>query len=556
VRARLRSCPFCKAASYTIVYRGPMATQERERLQAEEQRVIELQIDKQNRDERAYLDRLSSQGIEAPRPSGGDSGPSQSATSPIPIPLGGGSRGASLSASPDASPRATLSDSLLASVRPPPRVPPPPHSQSRIHLAALCNTPSSLATMERYGWQPAFSLPSTPSTPPASSPLACAQPRLATPLDTSAEDEEYNRRWSQAVEAQRRMALEGSASASPPIGPQISHAEASAHLRRPHPGSHDSDTWQADLEELMLLEAIRQSLSDQQGGSGGGVGGDDDGLSPGMADVITSQLAAQIEQSIVRSSASSRGRGSGGDDGGSSSGAPEPMALPPSLSAARLVGREATASSSVEGAGSAPLAPDASDGGAGGRVYSDEEVDEEGEGGYMDGEESAMSDGEDDDDGDYEEDEPGRWDELGRDLTQTQVVPNTDATELRASHGATSNASDEDLELALALSLSLETHTHEARTVTEGAGERAGSRVGSSMRTEPTSAAVDVSGVDSTVVASIAAATISQAVGVASGMAPTRSAEPPSVQLPAPRSSNASRDQEAEEQDSSGLVRV
>ena len=45
--SRHDSCPFCKAANYSITYRGPMASHEREKLQMEEQRVIELQIEKQ-----------------------------------------------------------------------------------------------------------------------------------------------------------------------------------------------------------------------------------------------------------------------------------------------------------------------------------------------------------------------------------------------------------------------------------------------------------------------------------------------------------------------------
>ena len=42
--SKAASCPFCKAAGYTTSYRGPMNAVERERIQREEQRVIEMQI--------------------------------------------------------------------------------------------------------------------------------------------------------------------------------------------------------------------------------------------------------------------------------------------------------------------------------------------------------------------------------------------------------------------------------------------------------------------------------------------------------------------------------
>lgn len=39
------ACPFCKASGFATTFKGPMAVAERERLQAEEQRVIEMQIE-------------------------------------------------------------------------------------------------------------------------------------------------------------------------------------------------------------------------------------------------------------------------------------------------------------------------------------------------------------------------------------------------------------------------------------------------------------------------------------------------------------------------------
>ena len=72
---------------------------------AEEQRVIELQIDKHNREERAYMERLAAQGIASPRTSGsaaadggmgGGSAFASGSSSPMTIPVrcGAGGSGA------------------------------------------------------------------------------------------------------------------------------------------------------------------------------------------------------------------------------------------------------------------------------------------------------------------------------------------------------------------------------------------------------------------------------------------------------------------------------
>ena len=37
-------CPYCKASSYAVEYRGPKSEEEREKEHVEEQRVIELKI--------------------------------------------------------------------------------------------------------------------------------------------------------------------------------------------------------------------------------------------------------------------------------------------------------------------------------------------------------------------------------------------------------------------------------------------------------------------------------------------------------------------------------
>ena len=98
---------------------------------------------------------------------------------------------------------------------------------------------------------------------------------------------------------------------------------ASEHLRRSptQQGGGGPDTWQAELEELMLLEAIRLSLSEgqQAGGEGGGHADDDDDDDDDddeeeeereQVGAFAAQLAAQVERSIM---------GPGGGRGGSAS---------------------------------------------------------------------------------------------------------------------------------------------------------------------------------------------------------------------------------------------
>ena len=143
-----------------------MSASEREKLQAEEQRVIEMRIDKQNRDDRAYMERLQSAGIVAPNADGITSalpgGPSSSGSLPIPrVNTNTTSRGSSLAASPpnrspQMSPTASLSNSLLSS------------------------------------------------------------PRLAPPIGESLSgDDEQHRQWLQALEQQQEMSERGQAAASP-----------------------------------------------------------------------------------------------------------------------------------------------------------------------------------------------------------------------------------------------------------------------------------------------------------------------------------------------------
>ena len=137
-RPRLRSCPFCKAANYSITYRGPLGAHEREQREADEQRVIELQIEKANREERASGERLSgaAEGGQPSRAAGAASASSSCGSGPrgtsptwtLPMPAGFGSRQAASASSPRrASPTHSHSESLLASVSAAPLDPLPLH---------------------------------------------------------------------------------------------------------------------------------------------------------------------------------------------------------------------------------------------------------------------------------------------------------------------------------------------------------------------------------------------------------------------------------------------
>uniref|UniRef100_A0A7S4B8F4 RING-type domain-containing protein n=1 Tax=Chrysotila carterae TaxID=13221 RepID=A0A7S4B8F4_CHRCT len=46
------SCPYCKRANYAVDFRGPLSALEQQKLQSDEQRVIELQIESQVRQAR------------------------------------------------------------------------------------------------------------------------------------------------------------------------------------------------------------------------------------------------------------------------------------------------------------------------------------------------------------------------------------------------------------------------------------------------------------------------------------------------------------------------
>jgi len=285
-------CPFCKASAYATTFRGPMATADRERLQAEEQRVIEHQIEARNREEKAYLDRLSERGIAPPQGLANGMG-AGSSSGALPIPGADesreGSRGASLDPSVGASP---LSSSPYES----------------------------------------FS----------------ASPRLAPPVNEA--DDDYNRRWLEAQQMANEQAMRGSASASPPTLPELDARSASAHLRTAQAfreSAEAGEAWQAELEELMLLEAIRQSLHEQPGGGGEEEEEDDDDEDPGsgggsggvQAAALAAQLAAQVESSIRAASGGGGGGGSADSGGragrpppppaGATAGRPEPMFIPP-----------------------------------------------------------------------------------------------------------------------------------------------------------------------------------------------------------------------------------
>ena len=64
---KTHNCPFCKRGGYAVEYRGPLSALEQQSMQAEEQRVIELQIEQQVREQRQYRDRLASEGLDPER---------------------------------------------------------------------------------------------------------------------------------------------------------------------------------------------------------------------------------------------------------------------------------------------------------------------------------------------------------------------------------------------------------------------------------------------------------------------------------------------------------
>jgi len=249
------SCPFCKAASYRVEFRGPLSLSERNRVQAEEQKAIELQIALQVREERAYRERLAAQGVDLEE----DARRNERARS-----------SADLSTSaPSASGAAMGSPASHASASP-------------------CHQSSS--------------------------------PRLAPPIGA---EEGYERRWYQAQQQQGEMALMGSHAASP----QIQNVEWH--------GSHSDEGrgWESELDDLMLMEAIRLSLN--SGGAGAPVG-----AASGMEDRVT-QLAEQVELSIrqqTRAAEAAPAPANPGHSRDTSPGMPAPMALPPAAVPMRTSG--------------------------------------------------------------------------------------------------------------------------------------------------------------------------------------------------------------------------
>ena len=114
---KTHNCPFCKRGGYAVEYRGPLSALEQQSMQAEEQRVIELQIEQQVREQRQYRDRLASEGLDPER--------SRSPSPPPTEPGRTASPRSSLGRSPDASLQVRP-----APRRAPPRAPPQPRRAS------------------------------------------------------------------------------------------------------------------------------------------------------------------------------------------------------------------------------------------------------------------------------------------------------------------------------------------------------------------------------------------------------------------------------------------
>ena len=245
---RSASCPFCKRANYATTFRGPMNAAERERLQQEEQRVIEAQIGTRVRCARTcgrarIVVHCSAELRVAARHSHGPCHSSRSAhddASVYPFPLISELISEFLVSSPSG---------CVSPLLPPPTqnreekayldrlaergmmLPPGLISGSSalpIPGAERISSAAADASTSRDGSRGA----SLGATPPGESPFTSftASPmRLATSIHD--EDDEAQTRW---LEAQRRaaeQAMRGSHTASPPTVTLIDRHRASEHLR-------------------------------------------------------------------------------------------------------------------------------------------------------------------------------------------------------------------------------------------------------------------------------------------------------------------------------------
>ena len=323
------SCPFCKRTNYSAEYTGPLSVQEQQRIQQEEQKAIELQIEQQVREEQAYRDRLASRGVVA-SPEGSRTNSASTLPTPVASPQLVASAGG-MSASPNATSIPVM-------------IPSTSGSESGGTYPSCSASPT--ADLGSFG--------------PSPSGLQPSPPRLVAPIvvaGSSQGDEGYDVRWLEAQQAQHQQARDGSHTASPPTAPNF--AELRGHWSPPPPEPANG-SFEAELEDLMLMEAIRLSMLDQQPAASDAASssapanadaaGDSDAAAaqPDGPARLTAQLAAQVEHSIRRQA----GREDGDDVG---SGGVEPFQLPPSMPTADdepRDGNPAAASSGADAAGS------------------------------------------------------------------------------------------------------------------------------------------------------------------------------------------------------------
>ena len=87
-----------------------------------------------------------------------------------------------------------------------------------------------------------------------------------------ADDADGVRRWERAQDDLVASAQAGSVSASPAAGPMEFLPQVRSPPLPPQTEDH-GPSWEAQLEELMLMEAIQLSLREAEGGAGGSGGG-------------------------------------------------------------------------------------------------------------------------------------------------------------------------------------------------------------------------------------------------------------------------------------------
>lgn len=204
--AKGSACPFCKTEDYVAEFRGPLSDEAKRRAVSEEQRVIELQIESNVRQEKAYLDKLAAQGIAFTA-----------------SPSGKSFRCSSLPGSPAAGTRPELPPALAQ-----------PADASRSGLPSSDDGASSLTASPSQGRGESLrKSPSSPLAAPPSggSPVAYPSPtatmreysasfeyspRLVPAIDrsTEAEQDDYDRRWVMAQQAQDEATEKGSSSAT------------------------------------------------------------------------------------------------------------------------------------------------------------------------------------------------------------------------------------------------------------------------------------------------------------------------------------------------------